>query len=153
MLSAQLLKRKEKLKNAMIPAAVAFIQTATRFESESAEPELKREVDPRFKPFISEGFVSLTEEEKDKVPVRIVRDTAAYHSFMLNDVLPLSAPTACNSDLLVWGIKMSVLQAPLHMVHLHSPLVTGCVKVAMIPRFPISGVSFIRGIIWSEETT
>jgi len=64
---------------------------------------------------------------------------------MLDSVLPLSNETSCNSDILVWGIKMSVLRAPLHMVHLHWPLVTGHVKVAVRPRIPISGVSFILG--------
>ncbi len=64
---------------------------------------------------------------------------------MLTNVLPLSNETSCNSDLLVWGIKMSVVRAPLHMVHLCLPLVTGHVKIAVLPRFPISGVSFILG--------
>ena len=82
------------------------------------------EVDPRFKPFVSHGFVSVTGEESDKVPVTILRDTAAYHSFLLASVLPLSNDTSYFSDLLVWGIKMSALNAPLHMIHLHSPLVS-----------------------------
>ena len=65
------------------------------------------EVDPRFKPFVSHGFVSVTGEESD-----------------------------------MWGIKMSALNAPLHMIHLHSPLVSGHVKVAVLPRFPIDLVYF-----------
>ena len=40
---------------------------------------------------------------------------------------------------------MSALNAPLHMIHLHSPLVSGHVKVAVLPRFPIDGISFILG--------
>ena len=100
------------------------------------------EVDPRFKPFVSHGFVSVTGEESDKVPVTILRDTAAYHSFLLASVLPLSNDTSCSSDLLVWGIKISALNAPLHMIHLHSPLVSRHVKVAVLPRFPIDLVYF-----------
>ncbi|KAG7471602.1 hypothetical protein JOB18_022732 [Solea senegalensis] len=94
-------------------------------------------------PFVSHGFVSLTGEESDKVPVTILRDTAAYDSFMLTSVLPLSNKTSCFSDLLVWGIKMSELNAPLHMIHLHSPLVSGHVKVAVLPRFPIDRWHFV----------
>ena len=40
---------------------------------------------------------------------------------------------------------MSAFNAPLHMIHLHSPLVSGHVKVAVLPRFPIDGISFILG--------
>ncbi len=47
--------------------------------------------------------------------------------------------------MLVWRIKMSVLGAPLHMVHLYSPLVSGCVKAAVRQQLPISGVFSILG--------
>ena len=142
------LRKKGQYKNTKPPAGVGFINTASP-PGKHSEPlpktEVHGEVDPRFKPFISHGFVSVTGEESDKVPVTILRDTAAYHSFMLASVLPLSSKTSCDSDLLVWGIKMCELNAPLHMIHLHSPLVSGHVKVAVLPRFPISGISFILG--------
>lgn len=75
----------------------------------------------------------------------ILGDTAAFHSFVLGNVLPLSDETSCFSDLPVWRIQRSELNAPLRTVHLFSPLVTGHVKVAVLPRFPINGVSFILG--------
>lgn len=40
---------------------------------------------------------------------------------------------------------MSEINAPLHMIDLFSPLVSGRVKVAVLPRFPFEGVSFILG--------
>ena len=138
------LRKKGHYKTIKTPAGVGFINTASSPEL-LPTPEVKVEIDPPFKPFVSHGFVSLTGRESDKVPVTILRDTAAFHSFMLASVLPLSDETSCFSDLLVWGIKMSELNAPLHMIHLHSPLVSGLVKVAVLPQFPISGVSFILG--------
>ena len=142
------LRRKEQHKNPNPPAGVGFINIASppaQHPEPLSELEVHAEVDPRFKPFVSQGFVSITGEESDKVPVTILRDTAAYHSFMLASVLPLSNNTSCSSDLLVWGIKMSAFHAPLHMIHLDSPLVSGHVKVAVLPRFPIGGISFILG--------
>ena len=138
------LRKKGHYKTIKTPAGVGFINTASSPELLPA-PEVKAEIDPPFKPFVSHGFVSLTGRESDKVPVTILRDTAAFHSFMLASVLPLSDETSCFSDLLVWGIKMSELNAPLHKIHLHSPLVSGLVKVAVLPQFPISGISFILG--------
>lgn len=79
------------------------------------------------------------------MPVTILRDTGAYHSLLLESVLPLSEQSSCGSNILVWGIKMSVTSAPVHMVLLQSPLVSGYVKVAVRPRLPIAGVSFILG--------
>ena len=38
---------------------------------------------------------------------------------------------------------MSELNAPLHMIHLHSLLVLGHVKVAVLPEFQIDGILFI----------
>lgn len=92
--------------------------------------DTKGDVDLQFSPFVSRGFVSLTGEETDRVPVTILRDTGAYHSLLLESVLPLSEQSSCGSNILVWGIKMSVTSAPVHMVFLQSPLVSGYVKVA-----------------------
>lgn len=142
------LKRKGKSKISKTPVGVGFIKTAPSSEPLS-EPAFALDsdanIDPCFKPFISQDFVSLTGEGKDNVPVKILRDTAAHDSFMLTNVLPLSNETSCNANLLVWGVKMSVVRAPLHMMQLYSPLVTGPVKIAMLSRFLISGVSFILG--------
>lgn len=108
-----------------------------------AEPESSPKVDSHCNPFITQGFVSLTGEEKDEVFVTILLDTGAYQSFLVDNVLPLSVATSCESIMLVRGIKMSVLKAPLHKVYLHSILVAGLVKVAVRPQLPISGVTFI----------
>ncbi|XP_035851648.1 uncharacterized protein LOC118493913 [Sander lucioperca] len=139
------LRKKGPHKSAKLPAGVGFINSASPPEKHTQLLPEEVEVDSRFKPFVSHGFVSVTGKESDKVPVTILRDTAAYHSFMLASVLPLSNETSCSSDLIVWGIKMSELNAPLHMIHLHSALVSGQVKVAVLPQFPISGISFILG--------
>ena len=127
------LKRKEA-KNFK---GVGLIKSMSISETSS---EVEAKVDDRFLPFISKGFVSFTGEEKDKVPVTILRDTGAYQSFLLESVLPLSEQTYCGSDILVWGIKISVVRAPLHMVHLHSAFLTERIKVAVRPRLPIDGI-------------
>uniref|UniRef100_A0A3P9JAN5 Gypsy retrotransposon integrase-like protein 1 n=1 Tax=Oryzias latipes TaxID=8090 RepID=A0A3P9JAN5_ORYLA len=136
--------KKKLTRNSVTPTGVGFVNSVL-IEKSSIEQNPQTDVEPNFVPFISHGYVSLTGEDKDKVPVTILRDTGAYQSFMLESVLQLSEETSCGSDLLVWGIKMSVLRVPLHEVHLHSPLVTGRVKVAIRSRLPISGVSFILG--------
>ena len=46
-----------------------------------------------FKPFVSEGFVSL-ESSSCQVPIQILRDTGATQSLLLEGVLPLSVSTS-----------------------------------------------------------
>uniref|UniRef100_A0A8C5DT92 Gypsy retrotransposon integrase-like protein 1 n=1 Tax=Gouania willdenowi TaxID=441366 RepID=A0A8C5DT92_GOUWI len=139
------LRKKEQSKPSK-PAGVCLIKTVSSPELFSAPPKAAMlDVDSRFEPFVTQGFVSVTGEEKEKAPINILRDTAAYQSVMLRDVLPLSDETSCDADVLMWGIGMTVMRVPLHMVHLQSPLVSGPVKVAVCPRLPVSGVSFILG--------
>ena len=71
------LRKKGHYKTIKTPAGVGFINTASSPELLPA-PEVKAEIDPPFKPFVSHGFVSLTGRESDKVPVTILRDTAAF---------------------------------------------------------------------------
>ncbi|XP_054860848.1 uncharacterized protein LOC129347475 [Amphiprion ocellaris] len=134
------LKKKGQSKPNKPPAGVCLIKTVTSPEVRSVHSECKiSDVDARFQPFVTQGFISVTGEGK-KVPIKILRDTAAYHSMMLSDVLPLSNETSCGSDVLVWGIGMTVLRAPLHVVYLKSPLVTGPVKVAVCSRLILGNV-------------
>ncbi len=83
------------------PSGVGLISATPAVSSPSLSPCESEKADPSFNPFISQGFVSLTGEEKDRVPVTILRDTGAYRSFILSSVLPLNENTSCNSYILV----------------------------------------------------
>ncbi|KAF7661622.1 hypothetical protein LDENG_00257520, partial [Lucifuga dentata] len=77
-----LLKRKSQhnqhqTKSSKAPAGVGLIKTTPPSEN-FTEPDCEAETDPLYQPFISKGYVSLTGEEKDKVPITILRDTGAY---------------------------------------------------------------------------
>lgn len=77
-----------------------------------------------FAPFITEGFVSLT-KSKEKVPVKILRDTGSSESFIFQSVLPFSDVTSEGRDVLIKGIGLNTLSVPLHRVNLTSDLVCG----------------------------
>ena len=94
-----------------------------------------------YAPFMMEGFVSLGCGDS-KVPVSILRDTAASQSFILKDVLPFPDLTA-ESNVLVQGFGMEYVGVPLYTVMLESDLVTGPVRVGICPCFPIEGVHLL----------
>ncbi|XP_071059089.1 uncharacterized protein [Pseudochaenichthys georgianus] len=97
-----------------------------------------------FAPFLMKGMVSLP-GKNNRVPVTILRDTAASQSFMMRGVLPLSKESAVGSGVLVRGFGMQCVGSPLHNIHLESDLVTGPVTVGVRPCFPIEGVDLVLG--------
>ena len=97
-----------------------------------------------FRPFISEGFVSLANGGR-KVPVNILRDTGASSSFILQSALPFSPDSYTGESLLIRGIGLNTLSAPLHRVHLDCSFVRGTVELAVRPALPVDVVSVILG--------
>ncbi|KAI2649596.1 Retrovirus-related Pol polyprotein [Labeo rohita] len=59
--------------------------------------------------------------------------------------LKLSDDTSCGSSVIVQGIEMDCIKAPLHRIHLESDLCKGFVRVAVRPSLPVKGVDFILG--------
>ena len=96
-----------------------------------------------FKPFIFDGFVSLSGKAEDQRPVRILRDTACSQSLILSGVLPLSV----QSDVcaVVRGIEMGCVPAPLRQIYVKSGIMTGFFTVGVRSCFPIDGIDLIMG--------
>lgn len=139
------LKKKEQNKNKE-PSAVVLIQRGpSKTESDSQLSTVSKDIDEDFKPFVSNGFLSLPGEEVNRVPVVILRDTCAKYSIARRGVLPFSNVSYCGSDFLVWGIGLSVLRVPVHSVNLTCPLVTGSVRIGVRDQLPVPGVDIILG--------
>ena len=64
------------------------------------------------KPFISEGVVSLVGDENSSQKVKILRDTGATQSLMLDSVLPLTENSFTGANVLISGVEMGVLEVP-----------------------------------------
>ena len=70
-------------------------------------------VNSNYAPPISSGFVSLKDGD-DLIPVKILRDTGASESFILESVLPFSSTSSSGRSLLVRGIDLTAFEVPLH---------------------------------------
>lgn len=99
-----------------------------------------------FVPFVMDGFVSMP-GGSHKVPVKMLRDTAASQSIILEGMLPFSE-SAVGCDVPVLGFGMEDIGVPLHRVCVESDLVSGVVTVGVRPGFPVQGVSFLLGRCW-----
>ena len=114
-----------------------------------AKPPLSQEDldggNPCFAPFIMDGFVSLPGDPSVRVPIKIVRDTGASQSFLLENVLPFCDMTSTGCSVLVRGFEMGFVNVPLHEISLQSDLVTGTVTVGIRPSLPIAGVAMLLG--------
>ena len=136
-------REKEAMPNAFVSSKSNWHSNPNRAESSIGldKSEIIRE---EFKPFVSEGFVSL-ESSSSQVPIKILRDTGATQSLLLEGVLPLSVSTSTGESVIAQGIEGGCVNVPLHKVNLVSDLVTGSVVVGTRPTLPIKGVSLLLG--------
>ena len=98
-----------------------------------------------FMPFISEGFVSLPNDILSKKPIRILRDTGASLSVILQGTIPLSEQTYTGQNVLLRGVEMGNMEVPLHRIQLQSELISGTVTVGVQPALPFEGISLLIG--------
>ena len=95
-------------------------------------------------PYLHEGYVSLLGSDT-QLPVRILRDTGALESFVVESVLPFSSETDTGSCVLFKGMSMQLFSSPLHRLSLSCALVKGQVSMGVRPSLPVPGVAIILG--------
>ena len=98
-----------------------------------------------YKPFISEGVVPLVGNENSSQKVKILRDTGATQSLMLDSVLSLTENSFTGVNVLISRVEMGVLEVPLHEVNIKSSLINGNIVIGMRPSLPVEGISLILG--------
>ncbi|XP_033986450.1 uncharacterized protein LOC117482461 [Trematomus bernacchii] len=102
------------------------------------------EVLASYAPFIRDGLVSLVGSNV-RVPIKILRDTGAFDSYIVDSVLPLSYESDTGDTVLSWGMGLKVLPIPVHRMYIDCDLVKGEVAVGVRPALPIEGIHFILG--------
>ena len=68
----------------------------------------------------SEGVVSLVGDENSSQKVKILIDTGATQSIMLDSVLPLTGNSFTGANVLISGVEMGILEVPLLEVNIKS---------------------------------
>ncbi|VDI41137.1 Hypothetical predicted protein [Mytilus galloprovincialis] len=97
-----------------------------------------------YKPFMSDGFISIVDDTTLQ-PIKILRDTGASQSLLLEGVLPLSEKTSVGASVLLQGVELGCIDVPLHRIYLKSDLITGPVIVGVRPNLPVEGVTLLLG--------
>ena len=108
-------------------------------------PNTESDYMENYKPFISEGVVSLVGDENSSQKVKILRDTGATQSLMLDSVLPLTENSFTGANVLISGVEMGILEVPLHEVNIKSSLINGNIVIGMRPSLPVEGISLVLG--------
>ena len=121
------------------------LHNVKRCIEDEISPNTESDYMENYKPFISEGVVSLVEDENSSQKVKILRDTGATQSLMLDSVLPLTENSFTGADVLISGVEMGVLEVPLHEVNIKSSLINGNIVIGMRPSLPVEGISLILG--------
>uniref|UniRef100_A0A1A8GVS8 Gypsy retrotransposon integrase-like protein 1 n=2 Tax=Nothobranchius korthausae TaxID=1143690 RepID=A0A1A8GVS8_9TELE len=97
-----------------------------------------------FEPFLSQGFVA-DNENGTQVPVKILRDTGASQSLILQGTLPLCETSSTGLSVLLSGLNSEPVLRPLHRVWLKCDLVQGVFDLAVCPTLPVTGVTLLLG--------
>ena len=97
-------------------------------------------------PFINEGIVSsningVTKEKR----IKILRDTGAEVSLLLNNTVPTSQLTYTGQDVIIQGVVRKNVKCPLHQVQLKSNYFNGTIVVAICKTLPHENISLILG--------
>lgn len=83
--------------------AASVARVSVDLPSSLVSEECTDEIDAAYLPFVSSGFVSLT-EDGEKVPIKILRDSSALSSFILASVLPFPKESDTGMSDLVLGM-------------------------------------------------
>jgi hypothetical protein len=134
----------DNVKSKPTALAASVLHQFTTETLSQAQGHVKVHIDPGYLPFVTEGFVSML-GSKNLVPVKILRDTGASESFVLESVLPFSAESDSGNSVLIRGIGLNNLSVPLHKLILDCGLVKGEVVVVVCPSLPIEGIDVILG--------
>uniref|UniRef100_A0A667ZMH0 Integrase catalytic domain-containing protein n=1 Tax=Myripristis murdjan TaxID=586833 RepID=A0A667ZMH0_9TELE len=97
-----------------------------------------------FEPFIIDAQVSLV-GSAEYVNIRVLRDTGARHSFIVQSALPFSADTQSGDFIVMRGMELGFVPVPRHNVLLDCDLAKGVFSVGVRPELPLPGVSMILG--------
>ena len=103
-------------------------------------PETESHYMENYKPFISEGVVSLIGVESSSQKVKILRDTGATQSLMLDGVLPFTENSFTGTNVLILGVEIGVLEVLLHEVNIKSSFINGNIVIGMRPSLPVEGI-------------
>ena len=96
------MKEKEATPNTFVSSKSNWHSNPSRAES-SIDLDKSEIIREEFKPFVSEGFVSL-KSSSSQVPIKILKDTGATQSLLLEGVLPLSVSTSTGESVIAQGI-------------------------------------------------
>ena len=73
----------------------------------------------------------LVGDKSSSQKVKILRDTGATKSLMLDNVLPLTVNSFTGANVLISGVEMGVVEIPLHEVNIKSSLINGNIVICM----------------------
>lgn len=97
-----------------------------------------------FEPFITDARVSLV-GTTGSVSIKVLRDTGAKHSFIVDSVLPFSSKSHANDFIVMRGMELGYISVPRHNVVLECEFAKGVFPVALRPALPLEGVAMVLG--------
>ncbi|KAK9508100.1 hypothetical protein O3M35_007837 [Rhynocoris fuscipes] len=153
-----LLQRKNKNKTTSKPSGVISklnqVSSENKIEKENvASHEMtcynsfrlsKKSTLDKFEPFLSIGSVSLN-YNINPVSIKILRDTGASQSLILDTVLPFTDNSFTGKHVTIQGVGSQLISLPIHNIYLNSKCAQGNFEIGVIHSLPFEDVTLILG--------
>ena len=138
------LKNKNEFTNPKHPVGLISDKNISVPEEQEILPCSNKIMD-NYKPYLSQGSVSIDDNLTNSSPITILRDTGASQTLLLEGVLPLSDKTFTGKYVLLQVVQLGTFNVPLHRVYLQSKFISGMVTLGVCPTLPVSGISLLLG--------
>lgn len=92
-----------------------------------------------YRPFLSDGPLSLVGDTTRKIPVKILRDTGGIQSLMLKRCLHRVSNSVKGEFIVLQGGRSKFFSLPLRQIHLRSDLNSGSIVVSVVSCLPMKG--------------
>ncbi|KAK9509341.1 hypothetical protein O3M35_006680 [Rhynocoris fuscipes] len=152
-----LLQRKNKNKTNSKPSGVISklnqVSSENKVENENVSHEMicynscrlsKKSTLDKFEPFLSIGSVSLN-DNINPVSIKILRDTGASQSLILDTVLPFTDNSFTGKHVTIQGVGYEFISVPIHNICLNSKYAKGNFEIGVIHSLPFEDVTLILG--------
>lgn len=107
--------------------------------------KINGQIREEYNPFVSTGSVCPVDDPTKRVKIKILRDTGATQSLIVEEDMPRGSETATFERVVIQGVESGFVSVPLHQTSLDSDIVCGTIVIGIVDSLPMKGISMLLG--------
>lgn len=107
--------------------------------------KIKGQIREEYEPFVSNGSVCPVDDPTKRVKIKILRDTGATQSLIVEEDMPRGSETTTGERVVIQGVGSNFVSVQLHRISLDSNIVCGPIVIGVVDSLPMKGISMLLG--------